>query len=70
MGINNESLQTDILAEANHLKILEDIIKHAVAFEASLKEQNSQLPVITDANNNLTQTSNTRHRHRAMFWVC
>ena len=74
-GINNESLQTDIHAEANHLKILEDIIKHAVAFEAalhdqsSLKEQNSQLPVIIDVNNNLTQTSNTRHRHKAMFWV-
>ena len=75
MGINNESLQTDIHAEANHLKILEDIIKHAVAFEAalhdqsSLKEQNSQLPVIIDVNNNLTQTSKTRHRHKAMFWV-
>ena len=40
-GINNESLQTDILAKANHLKILEDIIKHAEAFEAALHDQPS-----------------------------
>ena len=40
-GINNKSLQTDILAKANHLKTLEDIIEHAEAFEAALHDQSS-----------------------------
>ena len=40
-GINNESLQTDILAKANHLKTLEDIIKHAEVFQAALCDQSS-----------------------------
>ena len=40
-GINNESVQTDILAKANHLNTLEDMIKHAEAFEADLLDQSS-----------------------------
>ena len=38
-GLFNESLQTDILAKASHLKTLEDIIKHAEAFEAAMRDQ-------------------------------
>ena len=38
-GLFNESLQTDILAKVNHLKTLEDIIKHAEAFEAAMRDQ-------------------------------
>ena len=40
-GLHNEILQTDILAKASHLKTLEDIIKHAEAFETALRDQQS-----------------------------
>ena len=40
-GINKESLQTDILAKVNHLNTLDDIIKHAEAFEAASCDQSS-----------------------------
>ena len=40
-GLNNDTLQTDILAKANQLKTLEDIIKHAKAFESALRDQSS-----------------------------
>ena len=35
----NETLQTDILAKANHLKELETVIKHAEAFESAQHDQ-------------------------------
>ena len=38
-GINNESLQTDILAKASQLKLFEDVVKHAEAFEAAQRDQ-------------------------------
>ena len=38
-GIANPSLQTDILAKASTLKSLEDITKHAEAYEAALRDQ-------------------------------
>ena len=38
-GLHNDTLQTDILAKASHLKNLEDIIKHAEAFETALRDQ-------------------------------
>ena len=38
-GISNDSLQTDILAKASHLKTLEDIIHHAEAYETALRDQ-------------------------------
>ena len=34
-GLFSETLQTDILAKASYFKSLEDIIKHAEAFEAA-----------------------------------
>ena len=53
-GINNESLQTDIYAKANYLNTLEDIIKHAEAFEAALRDQ---LSLQQQHNSHLAKTS-------------
>ena len=47
-GIFNETLQTDILAKASQLKSVEDVVKHAEAFEAALRDQ-SQLHSSSDA---------------------
>ena len=41
-GLHNENLQTDILAKAAQLKTIDDIVKHAKAFETALRDQ-SQL---------------------------
>ena len=38
-GLCNETLQTDILAKADHLKELESVIKHAEAFELAQCDQ-------------------------------
>ena len=40
-GLNNGTLQTDILAKANCLRTLDDIIKHAKAFASALHNQSS-----------------------------
>ena len=34
-GLQNESIQTDILAKASQLKTLEDVIKHSETFETA-----------------------------------
>ena len=39
-GLSNHHLQTDILAKANQLKELTQIIHHAEAFEAAVRDQN------------------------------
>ena len=38
-GVNNKTVQTDILAKAEYLKSLENIIKHAEAFESAFRDQ-------------------------------
>lgn len=38
-GLNNDMLQTDILAKADQLKSLEDVVKHSEAFEAAIRDQ-------------------------------
>ena len=38
-GLQNESIQTDILAKASQLKTLEDVIKHSEAFETAQRDQ-------------------------------
>ena len=38
-GLLSDVLQTDILAKANQLKSLDDIIKHSQAFEAAMHDQ-------------------------------
>ena len=38
-GLENENLQTDILAKASQLKTLEDVIRHAEAFETAQRDQ-------------------------------
>ena len=38
-GLSNDVLQTDILAKADHLKELDDVVKHGEAFEAALRDQ-------------------------------
>ena len=38
-GINNETLQTDILAKAGQLPNLEDAVRHAEAFETAQRDQ-------------------------------
>ena len=38
-GIRIDTLQTDILSKASQLKTLEDVVKHAEAFEAALRDQ-------------------------------
>lgn len=37
-GLNNETLQVDVLAKASQLTTLEDILKHAEAFETALRD--------------------------------
>ena len=38
-GLHDETLQTDILAKASHLLKLEDVIKHAQAYESAQRDQ-------------------------------
>ena len=38
-GLNNSTLQTDILAKAGQLKTLESVVKHAEAFETAIFDQ-------------------------------
>ena len=38
-GLSNDVLQTDILAKADHLETLENVVKHSEAFEAALRDQ-------------------------------
>lgn len=38
-GLNNDMLQTDILAKADQLEKLEDVVKHSEAFEAAIRDQ-------------------------------
>ena len=38
-GLYNDALQTDVLAKADQLKSVEDVVKHAEAFEAALRDQ-------------------------------
>ena len=38
-GLNNEMLQTDILAKAESLKTITETVKHAEAFESALRDQ-------------------------------
>ena len=38
-GITNASLQTDILAKSTSLKTLDDVLKHAEAFESAIHDQ-------------------------------
>ena len=38
-GIYNETLQMDILAKADQLKSVEDVVKHAEAYETALRDQ-------------------------------
>ena len=40
-GLNNSQLQADILAKSSALKTLEDIVKHAQAYEAAIRDQSS-----------------------------
>ena len=48
-GVCNDVLQTDILAKADLLKSLEDIVKQAEAFEIAVQEQ--QVPQNSNINN-------------------
>ena len=38
-GLQNETLQTDLLAKAGQLNTIEDIVKHAEAFETAVRDQ-------------------------------
>ena len=38
-GLHNSTLQTDILAKSETLKVLADVVKHAESFEAALHDQ-------------------------------
>jgi len=38
-GLQNSTLQTDILAKSESLKTLEDVVKHSEAFEAAIHDQ-------------------------------
>lgn len=38
-GLNNDMLQTDILAKADQLESLEEVVKHSEAFEAAIRDQ-------------------------------
>ena len=37
-GLYNEKLQVDVLAKANQLKTLEDIMRHCEAFERAIRD--------------------------------
>ena len=47
-GLCNETLQADIFAKASQLKTMDDVVKHAEAFEAAIRDQ-SQLHNSSDA---------------------
>ena len=40
-GLNNEPLQTDILAKADQLPTVDDVVKHAEAFESAIRDQSN-----------------------------
>ena len=46
-GLDNETLQTDILAQAESLTSLDKVVKHAEAFEAALRDQ-AELADVSD----------------------
>ena len=48
-GLHNIPLQTDILAKSSTLKTIDDVVKHAEAFETALRDQ-SQLQHSAEAN--------------------
>ena len=41
LGLQNETLQADLLAKASQSKTIKDIVKHAEAFEAAARNQSS-----------------------------
>ena len=47
-GLQNETLQTDLLAKASQLQTIKDIVKHAEAFETAVHDQ-SQLLTLAEA---------------------
>ena len=47
-GVRNETLQMDILAKADQLKTIEDVVKHAEAFETALRDQTLLQPTDKD----------------------
>ena len=40
-GLHNSQLQTDILAKSSYLKTLDDVVKHAEAFETAVLDQSA-----------------------------
>ena len=69
-GLNNEILQTDILAKADKLLKLEEIIKHGEAFEGALRDQanllnpSSSISRISDHRRSKLQLSKPAHRRQ------
>ena len=62
-GIRNTALQTDILAKAESLKTLNDIVKHAEAFEAAMHDQ-SQLSSKSEVNEARTNQNSKYNNNR------
>ena len=59
-GINNPNLQADILAKANTLTSLTDVIRHATAFESALRDQSD----ISDPTLTLARFTNYQRQKR------
>ena len=58
-GLNNETLQADLLTKTTTLKSIDNILKHAKAYEAAIRDQVNLQGSSKDAfNNNDTSTAN------------
>ena len=64
IGLQDQQIQTDILAKATQLKSLADIIKHAEALEAATRDQSS----ITAANETINRVSDYRRNKNQKSW--
>ena len=64
IGLQDQRIQTDILAKATQLKSLADIVKHAEALEAATRDQSS----ITAANETINRVSDYRRNKNQKSW--
>ena len=59
-GLYDETLQTDILAKASHLTKLEDVIKHAEAYESAQHDQST----LQKSNESTTARTSICQKHK------
>ena len=68
-GLHNETLQTDILAKATQLKIIDNNVKHPKAFETALRDQ-SQLHSSTEVHAACVFSLHKHHQQQQQCQAC